>query len=103
MWYEAIYQVSEITTEVAENGALIGYWGGGDYWVVLPNLSIGFTFGTGSIEARVDRYSSGDSPLDLIAGTDYRFVIIYPPSTEMIKGVDIEDYEAIMDTITFKH
>ena len=91
LWYEAIYQASEIATEDAENGALIGYGGYCNYWVVLPDLGVDFTFETGSIELRIDLYSSGDSPLDLITGANFRFVIVFPPSTEMMKGVDNED------------
>ena len=99
LWDEATYNVSEITQEVAENGAVIGYWGSGDYWLVLPNLGIDFVFETGQIEVRIDRYPSGGSPLEIISGTDFRFVIIYPPSTEIIKDVDISDYDAVMEAL----
>lgn len=98
LWDEADYQVLEITTEVAENGAVIGYWGSADTWMILPNLGIDFRFEPGQISVQIDRIG-GVSFLDLLSGTDLRFVIIYPPSTKMIEDVDIEDYEAVMEAL----
>ncbi len=73
-------------------------WGGSDFWAIFPTLGIEFSFETGLIEVTVDRLS-GESVVDLLHGTNLRFVIIYPPSTEMIKDVDLEDYDAVMDAL----
>ena len=99
LWDEALYQVPEVTRQVAENGAVIGYWGEGSTWLILPNLGIDFTIRPGSIETNITRPSSGASFVPLLDGTYLRFVIIYPPSTGNLVGVDVEDYEAVMEAL----
>jgi len=98
LWDEATYRVSELTAEVATNGAVIGYLGGGDNWLVLPALGAEFGFDTESIEVRIDRISE-ISVLGLFNGLYFRFVIIHPPRAGKLTNINIEDYEAVMDAL----
>lgn len=95
----AAYQVPEITDEVATNGAVIGYWGVINVWWILPFNGIDFTFVNELIEVRMLRDSFGTSLVKNLENSQLRFVIIYPPSMNALDGIDLNDYDAVMEAL----
>ncbi len=98
LWDEAVYVAPEITADVAENGAVIGYWGRSALWTILPDLGIGFSYRPGEVEVNIDRIS-GISFVDALSGVSLRFIVIYPPAAGKLKNVNITDYEAVMEVL----
>ena len=100
LWDEADYDVPEITTDVATNGAVIGYLGLDDTWNILPFVGTEFSFRPEAIRVTVDRIGS-TSFVRFLDGLALRFVVIYPPAMGKLENVDIEDYEAVMRVLDY--
>ncbi|MCY4673505.1 MAG: hypothetical protein OXD43_07060 [Bacteroidetes bacterium] len=100
MWDETVYDVPEITTDVATNGAVIGYMGLNDTWNILPFVGTEFSFIPEEIEVTVNRIG-GVSFVTFLDGLDLRFVVIYPPTMGKLENVDIGDYETVTRVLNY--
>ncbi len=97
----AVYPVPEITQEVVDNGIVLAYTnlGSESIWFTMDPFGAAYEYSLGQFELTIYRLSGSEIRSPSWDGYRIKVVIIYPPSTEIIQNVDLEDYVAVMKAL----
>jgi len=113
--------VPELTSDIFLNGLVIGYMLGGDSYFALPTtmsidangdgvdfvFELGYAYNTGSIDVyiQVSDFTIENDELFEIANSflgPYKFVLVPPASSSSLDGIDLNDYDAVMEEMSIK-